>query len=87
MRRLPSSYNQHNVSDIEVDDVLYGSNQPSVEIPLQPRDCGERVLYVGFTSARIGLVEIGVEDQNGELVVFHAREATKASIQAFEKER
>ena len=86
MRRLPSSYNKHNISDAEIDDVFYGVLQPSVEIPLQPRDHGERVLCVGFTSERICLVEIGLEEQNGELVVFHAREATAASVQAFEKE-
>jgi len=86
MRRLPSSYNKHNISDIEVDDVFGEVLQSCVEIPLRPRDHGERVLYVGFTSERVCLVEIGVEDQFGELVIFHAREATAASIQAYKKE-
>jgi len=86
MRRLPSSYNEHNISDTEIDEVFYGLLQPNVEIPLQPRDHGERVLYVGFTSARVCLVEVGVEDQNGELVVFHAREATGPSIEAYEEQ-
>jgi hypothetical protein len=87
MRRLPSSYNKHQISDAEIDDVIYGTIQPSVEIPLRPRDHGERVLYVGFSTARVGLVEIGVEEQDGELVVFHAREATKVAIQAFKEGR
>ncbi len=86
MRRLPSSYNEHNISDTEIDEVFYELLQPNVEIPLQPRDHGERVLYVGFSSARASLVEVCVEDQNEELVVFHAREATGASIKAYEEE-
>ena len=87
MRRLPSSYNDHNISDEEIDEVFYGLLQPSIEISLQPRYYGERVLYVGMTGARVSLVEIGVEDQNGELVVFHAREATATSIRLYEQER
>jgi S-adenosylmethionine:tRNA-ribosyltransferase-isomerase (queuine synthetase) len=86
MRRLPSSYNKHNISDAEIDEVFSEVLQVCVEIPLRPRQYGERVLYVGFTSVRMCLVEIGVEDQSGELVIFHAREATAASIQAYEKE-
>lgn len=82
-RRLPSSYNEDKISDKEIDEVFYGLLEQNVEIPLLPRDHGERVLYVGFTSARTPLVEVGVEDQNGELVVFHAREATAASIHAY----
>ena len=86
MRRLPSSYNKDKISDAEIDEVFYGLVEESVEVPLISRNFGERVLYVGFTSARYVLVEVGVEDQNGELVVFHAREATAASIQAYENE-
>jgi hypothetical protein len=52
----------------------------------QQRDHGERVMIVGMTSSRIPLVEIGIEDQDGELVVFHAREATKVSIKAYEEQ-
>lgn len=51
MRRLPSSYNEHNISDKEIDEV-----------------------------------EVGVEDQNGALVVFHAREATESSTKAYEEQ-
>jgi hypothetical protein len=87
MRRLPSSYNKHKISDPEIDDVFNGVLQSCVEIPLLPRNHGERLLYVGFTSARMCPVEIGVEEQNGELVIFHAREATRASIQAYEREK
>lgn len=86
MRRLPSSYNDHNISDAEIDEVFYGLLQPNAEISLKPRDYGERILYVGFTSTRTPLVEVGVEDRDGELVVFHAREATAASIQAYEEQ-
>lgn len=85
MRRLPSSYNEHNVSDEEIDEVFYGLVQPNVEILLRTRDHGERVLYVGFTTKRIPLVEVGIEDQDGELVVFHAREATGSSVKAYEE--
>lgn len=83
MRRLPSSYNEDKISDNEIDEVFYGLLEQNVEIPLLPRAHGERVLYVGFTSARTALVEVGVEDQ-GELVVFHARVATAASCQTYE---
>lgn len=86
MRRLLSSYNEHPISDKEIDEVFYGTLQQNVEIPLMQRDHGERVLYVGFTSTRIALVEIGIEDQDGELVIFHAREATAASIQAYKEQ-
>ena len=86
MRRLPSSYNEHNISDREIDEVFYGLLQPNIEIPLQSKDHSERVLFVGFTSVGVCLVEVGVEDQDGELVVFHAREATGASIRAYEEE-
>lgn len=84
MRRLASSYNEHNITDAEIDEVFYGLLQETLEIPLQKRDFGERVLYVGFSSVRPCLVEVGVEDQNGDLVVFHAREATSASAKAYE---
>jgi hypothetical protein len=87
MRRLPSSYNQHNISDSEIDEVFNGILQACVEVPLLPRNHGERLLYIGFTSERVCLVEIGVEEQHGELVVFHAREATQASVQAYARER
>jgi len=86
MRRLPSSYNSHDVSDVEIDEVFSEALQSCVEIPLRPRDHGERVLYVGFTSERVSLVEVGIEDQYGELVVFHAREATAASVRAYKRE-
>ena len=85
MRRLPSSFNAHNISDIEIDEVFSEWLHPNVEIPLQPRDHGERILYVGINSSRMALVEIGVEDQGGELVIFHAREATKNSIKTYEE--
>jgi hypothetical protein len=85
MRRLQSSYNEDHVSDQEVDEVFCGTIQASVEVPLASRTYGERILYVGFTSKRAVLVEIGVEDQEGELVVFHTREATQQSAQAYEE--
>lgn len=89
MRRLPSSYNKHKISDFEIAEVFSGLLQSCVEIPLLPRNHGERVLYIGFTSARTNLVEIeiGVEDQDGEPVIFHVREATAASIQVYEREK
>lgn len=84
MRRLPSSHNKDNVTDEEIDEVYDGTLCQSVELPLRSRNHGERVLYVGMTSTRTALVEIGIEDQDGELVVFHAREATGRSIKEYE---
>lgn len=84
MRRLPSSYNKHDISDEEIDEVYDGTLGENIEIPLISRNHGERVLYVGISSQRMSLVEIGIEDQNGELVVFHAREATGKSIEEYE---
>jgi len=86
MRRLPSSYNEHKISDAEICEVFLGVLLPSAQIPLAPRNYGERILYVGFTTERVCLVEIGVEDQNGELLVFHAREASIASRQMYREE-
>jgi hypothetical protein len=86
MRRLSSSFNKDNITNEEVDEVYDGTLCPNMEIPLESRDHGERVLYVGITSYRETLVEIGIEEQYGELVVFHAREATNKSIKEYEKQ-
>ncbi len=86
MRRLPSSYNENKISDEEIDQVYDGTLHSNAEIPLESRNHGERVLYVGMTSRRKALVEIGIEERNGELVVFHAREATGKSIAEYEKQ-
>jgi hypothetical protein len=51
MRRLPSSYNNHNITDDEIDEVIGCVLELSVEISLMPRDHGERVLIVGFSSS------------------------------------
>jgi hypothetical protein len=69
MRRLASSFNEHNISDAEIDEVLTGLIDSPTEIALRPRDYGERVLYIGLTSKRMALVEVGVEDREGELVL------------------
>jgi hypothetical protein len=87
MRRLPSSINQDKILDSEIDEVFCGSIVPSVEIPLEPRNRGERVMYVGISSRRVPLIEIGIEECDGELVVFHAREATGESVKTYKKER
>ena len=84
MRRFPSSYNEHDISDDEIDEVYYGFIAQNVERVLAPRDHGERVLFIGMTSKRDVLVEIGVENQDGELVVFHAREATPGNRSWYE---
>lgn len=80
LRRLPSSFNEDDILDSEIDEVL----DTGIEVALEPRDHGERVMIVGFSSTRTPLIEIGIEDQNDELVVFHAREATPAFKKEFE---
>jgi hypothetical protein len=85
MRRLSSSYNNHNISDSEIDEVVYGHIHSSMEVPLERRDHGERILYIGITSERVALVEIGLEIQGDELIVFHAREAIAASMRLYEE--
>ena len=86
MRRLPSSYNDHKISDEEIEEVFFGLLLPNIQIPLLTREYGERVLVIGVTSFRLPLVEIGIEDRNSELVVFHAREATQKSVKAYEEQ-
>lgn len=86
MRRLPSSLNDHNISDQEIDEIFYGTVQPNVLIPLVSRNYGDRVLIVGVSSKRVPLIEIGIEDRNDELVIFHAREATQKSIKTCEEQ-
>jgi len=86
MRRLESSFNEDNVTDAEIEEVYFGSVAQNAEVCLKPRDHGERVMIVGFTSTRLHLVEIGIEDQDDELVVFHARKATKEFIKKYEEQ-
>jgi uncharacterized DUF497 family protein len=80
------SYNlrKHRVSSFEVDEVL--AAQVKVELPLKMSEVGNaRYMVVAFTQAG-RLLEVGVELVNESAVhIFHAKRATRAVRQEFEK--
>jgi hypothetical protein len=76
-RRLPSSYNEDNITDEEITEIEGELLMPNLEVGLKPRDHGERWMLLGYSSQRVKLIEIGFEDQlEPDPRIFHAREAT-----------
>lgn len=83
------SYDSHNlkkhrISSFEVDEVL--AAEVKVELPLKMSEVGNaRYMVVGFTQSG-RLLEVGIELVNDSSVhIFHAKRATRALRQEFEK--
>lgn len=84
--RLPSSYNEDDIKDEEIDDIEAEILRPTLEVRLEPREHGDRWMLVGVSSQRTPLIEVGYEDQGGEdAMIFHAREATKKFVKRYEE--